>query len=247
MGRKKTIKKIIKDILPRIKIGRFFLVLSLIFLLFYIVLNIKIRNIICENQFQSCSKSIFEKINSQRHKNIFSTKRQIGSVLKKDYLVESFFMKYVPPSTIRIKIIEREAEYSIKDEESEKIFLIDKNGIVLNEAIETSLPMMIVKDRDFQQGENIGKEMVFCLDILSSMTGYVDVAGSRFLDDRFTVELEGGTKLLFPLEGNQKLVNAKAFYVLTKTNLILDSGKNLGFGKIDEIDFRFKNPIIRYI
>ena len=83
--------------------------------------------------------------------------------------------------------------------------------------------------------------------ILTSIRNFSPFAKAVLEENQFIVEVDGKTKLLFPLEGNSDLISAKAYYVLSKYPVILDNGKKSGFDRIEAIDFRFKNPVIRYI
>lgn len=218
-----------------------FLGVLLAILLFSLFFFLKVRSVSCElDRSLPCSSSLVEKLSAFEGTRLFQSERKIRQMLTSLPEVESYAVRTFPLGDVVVRIILREGRVAIKPESSNTYTLYTKDGILVKEASETNLPTIVLK-------EQINTEAVPFVAALSyQLTTILPVSQMTVEGESLKVVLRDNRILLYPLEGD--------IDVLLGSTLITFSQLNLTDGKliidrqavvIREIDFRFKNPVLR--
>lgn len=221
-----------------------------IFLFFGILLSIllgllffflKVRTVSCEADGSiQCSSLLFEKLSAFQGNRLFQSERKIRNTLSSEPEVLSYAVKTSPLGDITVRITLREGSIALKPESSNTYTLYTKDGILVKEAAQTSLPTVVLK-------EQISTEAVPFVAALSyQLTTILPISQMTVEGESLKVVLRDNRILIYPLQGD--------IDVLLGSTLITFSQLNLTEGKliidrqavvIREIDLRFKNPVLR--
>lgn len=222
---------------------RVFLFLGVLFTVLFVSLFffLKIRSVSCSaDHTPSCPSSLLEKLQAFKGSRIFQSERKIRNTLSSEPEVLSYAVKTSPLGDITVRITLREGSIALKPESSNTYTLYTKDGILVKEAPDTSVPTVVLK-------EQINTEAVPFVAALSyQLTTILPVSQMTVEGESLKVVLRDNRILLYPLQGD--------IDVLLGSTLITFSQLNLTEGKliidrqavvIREIDLRFKNPVLR--
>jgi hypothetical protein len=221
----------------------FFLILIIIGLI--AIGFIKVKEVICVSQFYACNESLRNKIDSINKGSLIQTRRNLIGLLKDEASVKSFSFQYQLDGKLILHINEREVKYCITNngssyyaDELGKVIKID-NAIGVNCVQNTKSKYKI---KDSLNNEDLISEQIYYR--LRSL----DTVQSGFIEDKkFVIEYRDGIKLIFPLEGQANVLIGRAYYTISQFGKINEYIIGNGFGGITEVDFRYNNPVIRYI
>lgn len=154
--------------------------------------------------------------------------------------IASYSVRISPLGAASVEITLREGSIAFKPETTNAYTIYTKDGILVKEAQESSLPTVLLK-------EQIDTASVpFVATLSYELTTILPVSQMTVEGESLKVLLRDNRVLLYPLSGD--------IDVLLGSTLITFSQLNLTEGKliidrqavvIHEIDFRFKNPVLR--
>lgn len=215
-------------------------VLILAVLLFFsprFLINVKIT---CKSQYGDCPSEIVEQIKSLNGKKMFYVKNQLGKILESNFLVSAFNVQFKLPNVLKVDLIIKKPAFALKNISSAEILLIDKEGRILSKSTQTSLPIVFTNDNFSNIGDKVSDKNLFALELILGLSKMYQVTSGTIEGDTLLVDIPGGVRVLFPLEGAEKdllLGSLRLIY----TNIRDVSGKML----YSQIDLRYHDPVLR--
>lgn len=228
------------------KIAFFLLILLIIlFFIFGVPRLITIKKIECNTQYGSCQEELKSLYGDLAGRKYFEIKKEFKERLSQDGLVDDFSYIYKLPSTISLYLIIKKPNYALGNTETGKTYLVDGQGVVVEEVAKSALPTLNTKKYTFSAGQKVPDEVALALKTYTLLSSVYKIERSELTEEMFEVKIIDGPLLLFPLEGDpSELVGASRLIIEQ-----LNSGEqNL---KIEKdivsivVDLRFKNPVLR--
>lgn len=199
---------------------------------------IKVKTV-CKSQFGNCPPEIQNIINKSNNKSIFAAKGEIKKNLSGNYLVSDFSFQFKLPNILLVNSIIKKPFAALIDNGSKNAFLIGVDGKILSIAQGTTLPGVFTENIVKKAGENIDTEQMFALKIIAGVFQMFQTRAGTIQNNTLLVELPAGTRVIFPLEGDTDIL-------LGSLRLIYSRIQSADYaGKYNEIDLRFKNPVLR--
>ena len=202
---------------------------------------ITVKKISCESQFGPCRKEVEEALDKYRSTSLRKAKKQITILLSTEVFIESFDVRFALPSNLKVFIIEKKPIYALMDLEKQAIALTDKEGYIVAIVDKTNLPILSGRNLIGGVGETLQGETLFGLEVLSDMFQFYQVKAGALEKSGLAVELDGGPKVIFPLEGDRAVLNSSLRLIIAKLEQ-----EEEGKSKKATIDLRFKNPVVTY-
>jgi hypothetical protein len=194
--------------------------------LFPFVVKVKID---CKSQFGVCPNEINSKLQILNSKSLFQAKNDVSQILKKESLVSNFSTQFKLPNILLVNLLLKKPTFAIKDNQSGKMYSVDREGKVLSEITSTTLPLVV------QDGQTSN---LFALNIVSGIAQMYGIGYGTISNDTLVVDMPTGVRVIFPLEGDyQALLGAfRLIYAKVTSNYL---------GIYSQIDMRYKNPVLR--
>ena len=209
------------------------------------IYSIKVHEIVCISQFYSCNDNLRKNIDLIDKSNLVKTRGDLVVLLRKEATVKNFSFQYQLDGKLILHINERESKYCISNNVNS--YFADELGIVIKIVKGAGLDCIqniksVYKIKDSLNNEDLLSEKIFYkLRSLSTIkSGFIE-------EKKFVIEYKDGIKLIFPLEGQTDALIGKAYYTISQFGKINQYIIENGFGGISEVDFRYNNPVIRYI
>lgn len=206
---------------------------------------IKIKNIICQNQFGACSDYLVKKF-PPKGLTLPDSKNSLRRELSLDLRVIKYSIKLKLPDTLVVNLIERKPiiAWSFKDG---NFVSVDKDGFIVSETQTTGLPIITTDEKiDYKKVGYLPKEMKFATYLTEDFSSIYGKTNAIYYKDRLEVVSQNNVKIIFPLEGDRDLIIGSARLILSRLNSLEEAYriKDEGFSVIS-IDIRFKNPVIK--
>lgn len=224
------------------KLAKFAIPLLLFLTIYYSYSRIKINKIECRSQFGKCRQSIVSSLNRYKGSYFIIAKKESRQYLENELWVRSYQINYQLPNTLKIDVIERKVKYAIKGVD-DKIFLINKEGLILSKVDDTNLPVLTVSYMDGDLGSRTEDSLLFSVDLVSTLASDFDLQNAMIKDNKMTVEIKDYPNVIFPLKGDRKLLLG-SFYLISGKLRSNEGEGQLGVEKIHTIDLRYKNPVL---
>lgn len=218
----------------------------LLFLMFLIMTGgiftpffLPVKQVECTSQYGICSEEVLSEINKIDKSRFLKTKRILTAKLKTNSKIKDFQINYQFPQRLSLFVFERKPEIAILRKNDDKYILTDRDGFILGQAVETPLPVMKIVEVGHTQSELRQATELF-YEIFSAW----GISQSELRGDALWFKNSQGQEVAFPLEGDiDKILGA---YTLVLSWL---KSENKDFtienSSVTEIDFRFRNPVIR--
>jgi hypothetical protein len=219
----------------------FFLGILLVLLFIAVAFLFKIRSVSCTTVDHSrCPEKIQQLLDSLNGSRLFFSGKKLKTVLLNQPEVQSFSTRTSVLGDIMIELTLREAFVALKPESSSVYTLYTKDGVVVKETPETTLPVVVLKE---QLSE---KEIPFVATLGWNITGVLPVSDMSVEGGALKVTLRDHRIVYYPLSGDIDLLLGATLATfsqlnLTEGKLIIDRQAV----EIHEIDLRFKNPVLR--
>jgi len=225
---------------------RRFIMLALLIGAFYVVISIPkfviIRRVECESQYGPCSINITKGLDSFKDLSFKGAKRKILFELSQNLFISDYSVRYAFPDTIKIYVVEDRPRYALKDSESSDFALVDQKGLVLTHSKETNLPQ-VASFGTPAIGSRVTQEQLLALNIVYDVYYLYKIKDASIQENEFVVELDGGPKIIFPLDGDRETLVGTLNFLLTNIGRVEKDSKSHSL--ISEIDLRFRNPVLR--
>jgi hypothetical protein len=221
------------------------IVLILLFIVFVPILIqklIKINKIECSSQYDVCPSDIETKLKTFEEKDYKKVKKEVEKILSESLLISDFSMRYQIPGKLIIELNLKKSKYAIKNALSNKYYLVDQAGTVLEIADESNLPVIIKDGPTLKIGENISGKDKFFLEIVEKVAWLYSVKTGTVEKEELRITLKEGVLVRFPSEGNVDSLIGGLRLIFSRLN---DGSQGIRMEDIKEIDLRFKNPVLR--
>jgi len=230
-----------------IKLIVIILFLSLTTLVFiYLPRNIRVNRVVCQNQYGECNQELMDAFERIEGNNLYFAKDQVKQIVTDNLKVSDYSIRFKLPGTLEIFLIERKAKFAFKNSDQSNFALVNKDGMVISHAEVTNLPHIIIANGGYEVGDRVAGDTLFSLELLFDVYSVYKVRSAKLRDDSLVIELVQGTNVIFPKEGDRKVLVGSLNLMMSAFNSI-DSQTEAGNVNIREktIDLRYNNPVIR--
>lgn len=201
---------------------------------------IKIEKIECESQYGQCPETLIFNLQFTIPNQFLISKSQIKKILEQDIEINDYLIQYQIPNKLKIDINLKKPRYAIFN--SSKYFLIDKDGLIIEESSETNLPTLNKENINLVVGEKIEEKDKFALSIVNGLTYLYSINSGNIINNELKVTNSEGIIIRFPLEGDKDVLLGSLRLIFSRLN---DETKGIRIEDTKEIDLRFKNPVLR--
>lgn len=232
-----------KRIIKGLGIG--LLILVVVSSIVYIPRVLKIKSISCSSQYGPCNPYYSQDLESSVGMSVKEGKGNAEKILNDNVVVQKHIVHYQITGKLDINVVEAKPYYAIKSENLDTTYLVDDKGYILSETTSTSLPYLVVSEIELGQGELVKDELLFSLKLLYDMNTLFQTAYGEYTNEGVLVRLPNGYKVIFPTEGDVKVLVGGARLIYQQLNSQAQESRIDTGGEALTIDMRFKNPVIR--
>jgi len=222
----------------------YLIVFALLILGFGLTRMIKINEIVCESQYDICNDLINKKLDTLKGIRMYKVKKQLKNSFSEGELVSKYSYQYQIPDKLRVNVIESKSIIALFDESSNIYYLLDRDNKVLEIVQTTQLPYILISNEIFNVGDYVGDGNAMALDIFSDLNYLYQISYAKISDNSFIVKIPDNIEIIFPLEGDKKMLMGAFNLIMNKINQhspeIFDKIQT-----VNTIDLRFDNPVIR--
>lgn len=201
-----------------------------------------IKNINCTSQYGECPQAISDSISYTVDWDLRSAKKEINKNLRENFLIQDYLIQYKIPSTLEIDIVIKKPKYAVKLKNSNTFFLLDKEGVVLEQSSETNLPYVVVDNFNVSFGEQVSDNLLFANQIAFEFNWLYSVSRVEIKNEGLYAKLKEGVVVIFPLQGEVDSLIGAIRLIYSRLN---EDNKGIRMENVREIDLRFKNPVLR--
>lgn len=198
-----------------------------------------VSKIECISQFGSCSEELSREIEVVDKSFFLETKKILTEKLDSDSKIKGYQINYQFPQKLSLYVFERKPEIAVLRKNDNKYILTDRDGFILGQVEQTQLPIMeIVEVGHTQEQLRLASELFY------ELFSVWDIKKSELKADALWVKNSNGQRIAFPLEGDIDVILGSYTLVLS---WLKSENKDFTIesNSISEIDFRFRNPVIR--
>lgn len=207
---------------------------------------IRVENIDCASQFGPCNSDIVEILNEKEGQRLSQSRTDVNKVLEEYTLIKKHSVQFQLPNTLKVEVVERKPKFALVNLAEQGSVLSDEDGVVVSKEDElSSLPKVIINRELPNVGERVGDKNLFALEIVRGVNLSYQVDKGRIVGDTLEVELSDGRLALFPLEGDEEIFLGSLNLILSRLNTIDQNSKIETTRKVEEIDLRYENPVLR--
>lgn len=179
------------------------------------------------------------KLSALDKSNLYSAKSRAAKILKNDFLVSEFSTQYKLPDILSINLLVKKPVYAILSQPSNTFFLIDKSGLILYSASQSSLPFLVTGGSAYRIGDKVSESQLYELKLVQGIYLMYQVKSGVEEGQELLVDLPAGIRVIFSVEpGDTQVLLGGLRLVYTKITSDYP-------GVYKEIDMRYKNPVLR--
>lgn len=222
------------------------LIIPLLFtVLFCFYSFFRIKSIECKSQYSVCNSDLRTKLTSLKIGNIPSSKKELTGFLKNEPVVKKYSLQLKLDGTYLVHVEERTIKYCISGQRG--TFYSDVEGIVIKVSDVIDDKCIINNQSEYNLGDKFSDKDMFAQNVYYCLRNVTDKGEAFIENDILTVEYKGNIKLIFPLEGDSRLLAGKTYYIVSQFDMIKEYIIGKGYKGVSEMDFRFNDPIVRII
>lgn len=189
----------------------------------------------CRTQYGKCPDELVNGMQKLEGGSLYQTKKTISKSLKNNFLVLDFSTQFKFPNILFVNVLIKKPSFMLKNDANQTV-AVSQDGKVLDTQGNASLPTVIVFGNLKKPGQDVEKNQLFALDLVQGINEMYQVNIGKITDDGLVVELPTNFRVLLPLDGDVQVLLGSLRLVYLKVN---------NMGKYNEIDLRFKNPVLR--
>ena len=202
---------------------------------------LELRKVSCSTQFGECSEALRDKLDGNVGRKLSEAKKSIRDVLSAETSVEEFAVRFRLPSEYKIDLILKKPKYGLKNPQG-SVALVDGGGMVVAFVEETNLPVVIYEGKLPNVDGNVSPQQAFALEVVYNMFYYHHVKQGEVKDNMLVCLLPEGIEVVFPLEGDKRVLMGSLRLILSRLN---DEREGLKIERVSRIDLRFRNPVLK--
>lgn len=204
---------------------------------------IPIRDISCSSQFGDCNNNLIGRINSIELNNYFDVKKKLREILNTSSDVNEYSIRFVFPSKFKVDVIYDEKKFAIQNKSLDSYAILSSDGEVLAILPETNLPSIETEMVLPGVGEKVDAKTLFALNIVERLNAYRIIA--EMDDTQLLVTTDSGVRVIFPLVGDKDVLLGTFVLIMSRLQEMKEESRIENIESIEEIDLRFKNPVLR--
>lgn len=223
---------------------KFLLILPLIILPFFLLKSqlFSVDKIVCKTQYGPCNKEDEERVSFLKGENLFLVSSQkIKNSLKNNFSNKEISIQKIFPKTIEVIIEKRKAVVGVTPKElaDRGVFLLDRDGVILELARETALPVIILDQEDnLVVGGEVGKDTKKAVAIIMLVYTAQKANRAELGHDSLTVFLQDEMNVSFPLDKDPEILVGALQLIMARSKIE---------GRLPKsIDLRYSNPVLKY-
>ncbi len=215
------------------------------FYFWFIMRSYNIVSIECISQFTKCNSDILYSIDKIEKDGIFTTRNNIKNVLNGNPLIKKYSFQLKLNGKYVLHIEERIPKYCIKS--SENTYLTDPEGLIIKIGDSGGIKCISESNSDYKSGDKLTKKDLFLQKVLYDIRNINGIGDAYISDNNLIVEYKGKIKLIFPSEGDPRSLAGKVYFTVSQFDKIEKYIIENGNVSVSEVDFRFNDPIVRFI
>ncbi len=201
-------------------------------IIFFILKNIKIKNISCSSQYGSCNPILQSEIAKIKNKNILETRNELNKLLKNDNSVLSYSINFMLLTNFKVNVIERKAVVAFTLPTGE-FALVDASGNILANVKETNLPKVTTAITLSHE------EVIYITTLMAKLHILYNTNSASVTADGIFIDNIDGKKVIFPLSADTDVVIGSLVLIISRLPSVKEAST------ISVIDLRYKNPVLR--
>jgi len=203
-----------------------------------------VKNILCFEGDNPCRKSIEESLSAAYNASPTKSSSQIKALLRKNNLVKSYKVTYVFPETIKVKVDIKQAVVSLKADGG-WFALLDGEGTVLDLTESANIKTIDTKGTLPNIGEKVSDNVFFAFKLYEKINKIFEIESTKIENDRINLLVKNDSILyIFPGNGDIDYLSGAFNLIVSRLNNP-DKETTIEKSEIKEVDFRFRNPVIR--
>jgi hypothetical protein len=204
-----------------------------------------IKNISCSSQYGPCLEDIVKKLESFQGKKLLLVKKDLKSYLKNEPEVKDYSTQFKIPDKIIVNIIERKAEFAIKSLDKNVFVLVDLDGNAIAIREESPLPFIEVSGVTPNVGEKVDTTIFSGLTLIKAIYSQYQVLNGKMDNNYLYANFSDGISVIFPLDKDKDVLMGSLKLIFNRLNRSLPESRIIEGKKINVIDLRFTNPVLR--
>lgn len=205
----------------------------------------KIVAIECISQKGECSEKYRKDIESVKNLDLISAKNKVDEILSANTVVKKYSLQLQLNAKYLVRVEERMPKYCLFN--GNEYIVSDEDGLIIGIESLFSDKCLINDNASYSYGNKLSNDDLQAIKIFDLLKKYADIESARIESDNLEVFYRKGVRIIIPIDSNTKLLTGKAYYIISRFDKIEQYLGKSDLGVISEIDFRYKNPIIRYI
>ena len=174
-------------------------------------------------------------------KNYFQATKILESELKSNGNVKEFDIRFQLPPSLAVYVTERKAVAALSIPGQAELILVDAEGLELEKTPQSQLPQVV-----FESGYE-GDDMQFIISLVSNLYSYYHLRSTRVDDYSIYAKVNDRLEFVFPKKGDLDVLLGSVELLLFRLKTIDQNSTIDTSNMVTQVDFRYKNPIIRYI
>lgn len=219
----------------RKKIFTIILIIGLVIVISVGYSRLTVKNIQCQSQFGPCDDEIVSALEVYKDKVLLHSYSGLRQELNNHSKVADYSVNFLDPATIQAKVVQRRPQVAVIAEGSGEYHLYSFEGYLLEKATETQLPVVRIKDISVITDD----QMKFVIEMAYTLNQTYNVNSVLIQEGGMEFEMANAPKIIFPVQGDIDVLLGSLTFVLSQLN------SQLGDFRMESVDFRFKNPVIR--
>lgn len=199
--------------------------------------RLRVTSIECQSQFGICDEDVLNELNSKEGQTLLHAFSGVRKTLNTHPKVSHYVTRFTNPSSLTALITQRRPQIAIVGEGSSDYYVYSEDGILLDTLSETQLPLVRIQDISVITNE----QMIFVIKMAYALYQTYEVKTFVIQNGGIEFELPNSPKIIFPVQGDIDVLLGSLTFVLSQLNTQLEDFR------MEAIDFRFNNPVIKLI
>jgi len=221
------------------------LILTVLLCLYYFPKVIKINSIDCRSQYGPCDSVVSESLDELIGSKYGIVTGKIKDILGNNLLIEDYSYQFKLPDKITVNILQRKTQFALKRKDNENLFLIDKEGTVIDTGSFSNLPTLQLEGNIPNVGETISADIAFTLNVFNDLYKLYQINFGNMYSDYSEFRVPGGYTVIFPITGDKQILIGSMLAIINQLNNEEQDSRIENVGDMKIIDLRYKNPVIK--
>lgn len=195
-----------------------------------------VDSIACVSQFGECKPHIKHNLEAIEGYPLKKAELAIADYLSSDYTISEFATTYKPLARLEVNMVQEKAEIAVRENSSDKFFLVSLKGEKISESSESALPKVFIA-RDEINFDS--PQALFAVKLLRELYIYYDINEIVLDESSLKTVYRSDLEVTFPVDGDIDVLLGSMELLLFQLK------RSLPDTKITSIDLRYKNPVVK--